>query len=314
MPKRRSCAVRSRSSWSPACGRGTGRAAVAVGCGGVGAAAGLPGPAGGGRGCRPPVAGGADRRPGHGARDWLPCPGRCACSHRILGMAATLACPPASERASTRARAWRRRMRRPPAARRSRERSRCKVRVGTAATWATGTLVVIVAAGCRAGGGTAAGGSPQPAHSRTSASPVPSSSPTPPRAASSAPTPSAKGTGCTSLVVSASIKAAVTRAYGMQSRPKLVHIAPVRGSFYFGKCGGTFYAATRFEPTADATLTEQVALQDEGAAMKYFSETGSSWRYIASDGVPASPRGCAAIHRIPARLAQLWDDCRAGEP
>lgn len=113
------------------------------------------------------------------------------------------------------------------------------------------------------------------------------------------------------------VKTAVTRAYGRMAAPPLVHIAPVEGTFYYGKCGEMFYAAARFEPTAGATTAEQVALQDEGAAMKYFTGTNSRWRYAASDIVPHSQAiargGCASIHQIPAALSRLWDGCRAGE-
>ncbi|MEU9167100.1 hypothetical protein AB0D34_04760 [Streptomyces sp. NPDC048420] len=121
-----------------------------------------------------------------------------------------------------------------------------------------------------------------------------------------------KSGGCRSLTVPATVKASVTRAYGDQAQPRLTHIAPVKGTFYYGSCDGTFYAATRFQPTPGSTAAEQVALQDDGAAMKYFVDRpGTGWTYVASDGFPASPQGCAAITRIPASLAALWDDCRS---
>ncbi|MET9791558.1 hypothetical protein [Streptomyces canus] len=135
------------------------------------------------------------------------------------------------------------------------------------------------------------------------------------------PSPSASGTtagspvrtgGCRSLTVPATVKAAVTAAYGKQAQPPLTHIAPVKGTFYYGSCDGVRYAGTRFQPTAGSTAAEQVALQDDGAAMKYFVDRpGTGWRYTAGDGFPADPRGCAAIREIPAALAALWDDCRA---
>jgi hypothetical protein len=114
---------------------------------------------------------------------------------------------------------------------------------------------------------------------------------------------------CRSLVVPQEVKNAVTQAY-QRSQPELVHIAPVRGTFYYGECGGVLYAGTSFTPTADATENELVQLQDEGGAEKYFTKAkGSPWTYVASDGFPRDPRGCAAIHEIPARLAALWGDC-----
>lgn len=118
---------------------------------------------------------------------------------------------------------------------------------------------------------------------------------------------------CQSLVVPASVKAAVTQVYGPRSFPWLVHIAPVPGTFYYGRCGSVYYAATRFEPTRGATEKEDIAMQDDGAAMQYFSRAAAEgWRQIAAHGDEA-PRGCSAIRQIPAQLAQLWDDCRAGE-
>ncbi|KUO08736.1 hypothetical protein [Streptomyces sp. DSM 15324] len=59
-------------------------------------------------------------------------------------------------------------------------------------------------------------------------------------------------------------------------------------------------------------MAEQVALQDDGAAMKYFTDRpGAGRHYVAGAGFPAAPRGCAAIPQIPARLAALWSDCRS---
>ncbi|MCW7940602.1 hypothetical protein AAW14_00655 [Streptomyces hygroscopicus] len=123
---------------------------------------------------------------------------------------------------------------------------------------------------------------------------------------------SAKTGGCRSLPASPTVKASVTAAYRRQAQPPLTHIAPVKGTFYYGSCGGLFYAGTRFHLTPGSTEAEQVALQDDGAAMKYFIDRpGVGWRYVASDSFPAGPRGCAAIAQIPARLAALWNDCRS---
>ncbi|MFI1046837.1 hypothetical protein ACH4U3_13635 [Streptomyces griseoruber] len=112
--------------------------------------------------------------------------------------------------------------------------------------------------------------------------------------------------------MSPTVKASVTAAYGSRAQPALSHIAPVKGTFYYGSCDGIFYAGTRFQPTDGSTEAEQVALQDDGAAMKYFVDRpGAGWSYVASNGFPADPRGCAAITQIPARLAALWNDCRS---
>ncbi|MER5185711.1 hypothetical protein ABT009_46965 [Streptomyces sp. NPDC002896] len=123
--------------------------------------------------------------------------------------------------------------------------------------------------------------------------------------------PSTPSPPCRSLVVPQEVKDAVTLAY-RRSQPGLVHIAPVKGTFYYGECDGVLYAGTSFTPTADATENELVQLQDEGGAEKYFTKAkGSAWTFAASDGLPRDPRGCAAIPEIPAQLATLWGDCLA---
>ncbi|MFF7761054.1 hypothetical protein [Streptomyces griseorubiginosus] len=110
----------------------------------------------------------------------------------------------------------------------------------------------------------------------------------------------------------ATVKADVTAAYGTQAQPRLRHIAPVKGTFYYGSCDGTFYAGTRFQLTPGSTEAEQVALQDDGSVMKYFIDRpGTSWTYLASAPFPASPEGCAALPEIPAHLSALWNDCRS---
>ncbi|MEU6353789.1 hypothetical protein ABZ896_31410 [Streptomyces sp. NPDC047072] len=154
------------------------------------------------------------------------------------------------------------------------------------------------------------GGSASAAETPSSSAPSPTPT-TPAPGHTTAGSPPKTG-GCTSLVVSSAVKANVTTAYGNQARPRLTHLAPVKGTFYYGSCDGTFYAATRFRPTAGSTEAEQVALQDDGSAMKYFVDRpGTGWTYLASDGFPASPQGCAAITRIPSSLASAWDDCHS---
>jgi hypothetical protein len=115
-------------------------------------------------------------------------------------------------------------------------------------------------------------------------------------------------------VVPDGVKATVTGAYGSQSVPRLVHIAPVPGTFYYGRCGSVYYAAARFEPTHGVTEKEGIAMQDEGAEMQYFSSAAAgSWRHIAAHMATRAPRGCSVIRQIPAQLARHWDNCRAGE-
>ncbi|KUN69902.1 hypothetical protein AQJ46_19300 [Streptomyces canus] len=111
--------------------------------------------------------------------------------------------------------------------------------------------------------------------------------------------------------MSPTVKANVTAAYGKQAQPPLSHITPVKGTFYYGSCDGTFYAGTRFQLTPGSTEAEQVALQDDGAVMKYFIDRpGTGWTFLASDTFPASPQGCAAIPQIPSHLSTLWNNCR----
>jgi hypothetical protein len=112
-------------------------------------------------------------------------------------------------------------------------------------------------------------------------------------------------------VVAQDVKDAVTQAY-RRSQPGLVHITPVKGTFYYGRCDGVFYAGASFTPTAGATENELVQLQDEGGAEKYFTKNrDGAWTFVAGDGLPRDPRGCAALPGIPARLAALWGDCLA---
>ncbi|MFF4900897.1 hypothetical protein [Streptomyces sp. NPDC001068] len=187
-----------------------------------------------------------------------------------------------------------------------------------------------VVTGCTSGGAAKADHRPSPSVTTNSATGTPepgspttgSATPTtstasaaPPHATTkpSSPAPATStAAGCRSLTVSPAVKAEVTAAYGRQSRPQLVHIRPRTSTFFYGDCDGTTYAAAMFVPTAGATEAEQVAGQDEGAAMKYFTRAGNgSWTLIASDGLPRDPRGCAAIRQIPPRLATLWAGCRA---
>ncbi|MFE1922119.1 hypothetical protein ACFW91_06050 [Streptomyces asoensis] len=123
--------------------------------------------------------------------------------------------------------------------------------------------------------------------------------------------PSTAAPSCRSLVVPQTVKDAVTLAY-RRSQPGLVHLAPVKGTFYYGRCGGVGYAASSFTPTAGAAESELVQLQDEGGAEKYFTEgADGTWTFVATDGFPRDPRGCAAVPEIPAPLAALWGDCLA---
>ncbi|MFD8735673.1 hypothetical protein ACFV06_12180 [Streptomyces sp. NPDC059618] len=114
--------------------------------------------------------------------------------------------------------------------------------------------------------------------------------------------------GCRNLAADDAVKAEVTRTY-RHDVTHFEHIEPVPHVFFYGRCGTVRYAATRFRPTAGATQAELVGMQDEGAATKYFRDSGGGWTYIASDGFPAGPHGCADIPAIPDALATAWGDC-----
>lgn len=178
------------------------------------------------------------------------------------------------------------------------------------ATLGMAAAAVALLTSCMQHGSTATGSTPNAAHTPTSpavASPAASAS-----AGHTAAGSLARAHGCRSLPASPALKLSVTAAYRRQAQPPLTHIAPVKGTFYYGSCNGTFYAGTRFQLTPGSTEAEQVALQDDGAAMKYFTDRpGAGWRYVASDSFPANARGCAGITQIPAHLAALWNDCRS---
>jgi hypothetical protein len=190
---------------------------------------------------------------------------------------------------------------------------------------ATAALAVALVAAVGGGAFAVTGHSPQAPSPEAVVSPTtPPASTAPPTVTPKTPTAEPDGPAatppssppspaCRSLVVPQEVKDAVTLAY-RRSQPGLVHIAPVKGTFYYGQCGGVLYAGTSFTPTADATDNELVQLQDDGGAEKYFTKdktTGSTWTFVDSDGLPRDPRGCAAIPKIPARLASLWGDCLA---
>lgn len=173
---------------------------------------------------------------------------------------------------------------------------------------AAATCAVAGLTGCATGGST-----PAAANSAQASAAAASTGHPGPGAGAASATARADGR-CQSLVVPASVKAAITQMYGAQSVPPLVHIAPVPGTFYYGRCGSVFYAAARFEPTHGATEQENIAMQDDGAEMQYFSRAAAGgWRQIAAHMATRAPRGCSVIRQIPAQLTQLWDDCRAGE-
>ncbi|MFD5817251.1 hypothetical protein [Streptomyces sp. NPDC127038] len=176
--------------------------------------------------------------------------------------------------------------------------------------------------GSAAGTTASAASSPSGAAAGTSAPAAsPSASPagaaTPTRGGTTGPTGTASApaghsatpvAGCRNLSADDAVKADVTRAY-RHDVTRFEHIEPVPHLFFYGRCGTVRYAATRFRPTAGATQAELVGMQDEGAATKYFRDSGGGWTYIASDGFPAGPHGCADIPAIPDALATAWGDC-----
>ncbi|MET8035531.1 hypothetical protein [Streptomyces sp. NPDC005345] len=99
----------------------------------------------------------------------------------------------------------------------------------------------------------------------------------------------------------------MTRVY--RQRVRFTHIEPVPHGFFYGQCGTVHYAATRFQPVEGATYEELVGMQDEGSAAQYFSDSGSGWAHVGSDGFPARPQGCGDIPAIPDALAEAWKNC-----
>ncbi|MER7696561.1 MULTISPECIES: hypothetical protein [unclassified Streptomyces] len=83
------------------------------------------------------------------------------------------------------------------------------------------------------------------------------------------------------------------------------HIQPKPGSFYYGSCGATSYAAVRFEAGAGATGEDLVHLQDEGSGLQFFrSAPGAGWRFVRSDTFPAT-HDCSRF--VPLALASQWN-------
>ncbi|MEZ0095777.1 hypothetical protein [Streptacidiphilus sp. EB129] len=176
---------------------------------------------------------------------------------------------------------------------------------------AAATLLV---GGCTSSGGKSAAGAPTPVASATSSSsgsgaapgtptgPNPSDASGPSSSSSSS---AGAGPDCRNLPATAAVKAAVTAAYQVQN-PVMKHIQPAAGSFYYGSCGTTQYAATRFAPAAGAGEQELVGLQDDGSTRKYFTYSAGGWTVSGSDGFP-SRGGCSP--QIPGPLAGLWNHC-----
>jgi len=177
-----------------------------------------------------------------------------------------------------------------------------------------GAAGMVLLSGCGSGKSTSAPTTSVPATVTTTSTTQPPGSTSVVGATTTTAAAQAAG-GCQNLVATAAVKAAVTSTYGQAgtgSGIQLVHIAPAPGVFFYGECGPTFYAATRFVATPGATTDEQVALQDDGAMMKYFSEpSGGAWSLVASQGFPGT-QGCGSITQLPAALATLWAGCPSG--
>jgi hypothetical protein len=120
----------------------------------------------------------------------------------------------------------------------------------------------------------------------------------------------ATGGGCTNLTATAAVKAQVTAAYRAMD-PGLPPVLPEPGAFYYGTCAGTQYAATTFTlPAGDAKQGDQVAMQDDGSTIKYFTRPAAgSWHYAGSNDVPPAPAGCTSTPFVPAQLVGRWHDC-----
>ncbi|MFK4145268.1 hypothetical protein [Streptomyces sp. NPDC004065] len=181
-----------------------------------------------------------------------------------------------------------------------------------AASTAAGTATPGPAPAASSATASAAASTSAPAPSGT---PVPSRTSTPPDRGTATPAAARPGTfvpGCRNLAVSSAVKTAVTAAY-RRGFPRFSHIAPAPNQFFYGQCGSVRYAGTRFLPTPGATGEELVALQDEGSARKYFrTASDGAWVYLATDGFPPGPHGCADVPQIPRDLAVAWRNCSTG--
>ncbi|WP_328554408.1 hypothetical protein [Streptomyces sp. NBC_00358] len=196
---------------------------------------------------------------------------------------------------------------------------RTSVTVTATVTALAGAVLLLTGCQDSAGAGSATGtrASSPDASAPDASSPAGAPTPTPSHGSATASATAGRATdgvspaavpGCRNLTAGDAVKTAVTRAY----RDKVTHFAhirPVPHVFFYGQCGNVRYAATRFGLTAGATHAELVGMQDEGSAVKYFRSSGGGWVYIATDGFPAGPHGCADVPAIPHALAAAWGDC-----
>ncbi|MGW1925804.1 hypothetical protein ACWCQ0_42180, partial [Streptomyces massasporeus] len=91
--------------------------------------------------------------------------------------------------------------------------------------------------------------SPVPAGTTPTPTPRPARISAAPTSGTASPAPagtatSAAPSGCHNLTATSAVKAAVTAAY-QRSFPRFAHIRPVPQQFFYGRCGGVRYAATR---------------------------------------------------------------------
>jgi hypothetical protein len=84
----------------------------------------------------------------------------------------------------------------------------------------------------------------------------------------------------------------------------------VPGTVFYGTCGATRYAVARFEPTEDASVSEEVQFQDHGAYPEFFtSPVGGAWQLVGSQSGPPGAMSCTDFTSAPSKLRALWDDC-----
>jgi hypothetical protein len=104
----------------------------------------------------------------------------------------------------------------------------------------------------------------------------------------------ASSSGCVNLPVTPSVKPDLKAAYLTLHGPKLRSKGPLPGSTFYGRCGGTHWAAADFPfPGND--------LDDQPETFREFP--GAHWRDRGDDG---------AFCTIPAQLRALWG--RSGGP
>jgi hypothetical protein len=88
------------------------------------------------------------------------------------------------------------------------------------------------------------------------------------------------------------------------------HLTPEQGGFYYGACGATRYAATRFRPTPEASPQDRIATQDQVADIQVFiAHPGTRWSYVTSGDGRHYSHPCTDIPQLLTALVTIWTGC-----